>query len=589
MTKILLILLCGLSFAATAADIQVKVDRSHIELNETFTLVFESNETPDDDPDFSALEKDFQVLGTSTSSNMSIINGNYSRTKKWNVSLIALHKGTITIPSISFGSDHSPAVQINISEPQKSTGKQGEALISELDISANSAYPQQQIIVTQRLLSSSNINAYEFSPLKTSGVEISRETLGEVKQFQTKRGDTPYLVLEQRYAIYPLSAGQLTIEPSIASARVAIQGNRGNRSAFDPFRNNTKTLRRSSANKTITIKSVPNAFKGKHWLAAKEVQLVEEFPAAKTFSVGEPITRTLLLVADGQNSAQLPELITQEVNGLKQYPDKPLLKNNISETGITGIQQLKVAIIPSAKGQYTLPAMSIPWWNTQTNKLEHARIAARKITVEITADSTPGSAKPPQLNAQNNTPPETAKPEAAEPGNAEPGNAESELMANPTEQTSNTLWKIISFLLASALIVTLFLLWRNHRVHSDDQRPLNTEPHINSPSVKQAMKSLKLACDNTDAQAAKNALLDWGNALFVNQPSYSLGDLSSHVNAELAEKILLLNSSLYGGSQAEWKCNELYALCVKCSESINKEMNHSEKSTNAGKLEDLYK
>jgi len=575
-TRSIFILLCLLSISAYAADIQVKVDRTQVEVNETFTLIFEANENPDDEPDFSPLEKDFQLLGTSTSSNMSIINGNYTRSKKWLVTLMALHKGTISIPSISFGSDRSPPAQINIKAPQQSTGKQGEAFISELEISNSSVYPQQQIIVTQRLLSSSNINAYEFSPLKIKGVEVTREILGDVKQYQTQRGDTPYLVLEQNHVIYPQSAGQLSIEPSIASARVAIKGNRGNRSTFDPFRNNTKTLRRSSAKKSISVKAIPKAFKGKHWLAAKEVQLVEEFPVSKTFSVGEPITRTLVLMADGQNSSQLPEFITQNVKGLKQYPDKPLLKNNISDTGITGVQQLKVAIIPSSTGQYTLPAISIPWWNTQTNKLEHAQVPARVFSVDSTNQSTSSSTKPPVLNTENRLPLEIDKPEVIAPTDNSTPNT-------PNNTNDNSLlWKIISLLLAIGLALSLFLLWRKSSIRIVPE----SEPQINQLSLKQAIKRLKQACDNGDATATKNALLAWANALFVNKSIHSLGDLSNYVDVDLAEKILLLNARLYDGNSTQWTCDELYNLCVRNSELINKQ---TTQAASKGKLESLYK
>lgn len=280
---------CLLTFTANAAEITVRVDRTHIELNETFILVFEASENPDDDPDFSPLEKDFQVLRKSSSSNISIINGEYKKAKRWNVSLLALREGTITIPPISFGNDLSPQYQITIKAVKESAGKEGEEFISELEISTDTAYPQSQIIITQRLLSSRNINGYEFSNLKLKGIEVAKEPLGEVKQFQTKRGDTPYLVLEQSYAIYPQTAGTLTIEPSVATARLSI----GNRSNRDPFRSNTKTLRRASAKKIITVKPIPVSFKGKHWLPAKEVQLVEEFPENTDFKNGEPITRTL--------------------------------------------------------------------------------------------------------------------------------------------------------------------------------------------------------------------------------------------------------------------------------------------------------
>lgn len=74
------ILLFLYSGSIYAADIKVQIDRTQIELNETFTLHFEASDDVDDDPDFSPLEKDFRILNKSTSSNISIINGQYQKT-----------------------------------------------------------------------------------------------------------------------------------------------------------------------------------------------------------------------------------------------------------------------------------------------------------------------------------------------------------------------------------------------------------------------------------------------------------------------------------------------------------------------------
>jgi len=176
----------------------------------------------------------------------------YSRSKTWTVSLIAKHKGTIVIPAISFGKDTSQSYQIVIKEPQKSNVQPGnttDPIISELKTSVDSAYPQQQIVITRRLLSSQNLSAYEFAPLSIKGIEFTEEDLGEVKQYQTKYGDTSYIVLEKNVAIYPQSSGELTIEPSVAGARITIRDSQHNGSAYDPFHTSSRTLRRSSEKK----------------------------------------------------------------------------------------------------------------------------------------------------------------------------------------------------------------------------------------------------------------------------------------------------------------------------------------------------
>jgi len=558
-----------LPLASIAADIKVSIDRAKIQLNETFTLVFEANDDVDENPDFSPLEKDFQILNQSTSSNISLINGKYTKSLRWNVSLIALREGNITIPSIKFGADKSPSYQITISPIQKSNGKSGEEFISELEVSTNSAYPQSQIIVTQRMLSSRNINGYEFSSLKFTGVEVSQEALGELKQYQTKRGETPYLVLEQSFAIYPQASGTLNIEPSIASARIALN----NRSQFNSFRSNSKTVRRVSENKTINVKPVPSSFKGKHWLPAKEVQLVDEFPEAQTFNAGEPITRTLSLLVDGQSASQLPEFSIQEINNLKQYPDKPALNDNTDDNGITGIQQIKVAIIPSQEGSYTLPAISIPWWNTSTDKMEIASIPARTFTVgQAGGISTPDPATT------------TTKPDI----NTTVTPVESNTPLTPciqaqttTPDTGSLTWKVISLLLFIAWLITLFLLFRNKQ--AERHKRINPENH--SESLNKLIKKIKQACDAADALQCKDALLLWGRSVFSHGNIYSLGELSKHVPETLAEKINSLNAHLYKNDSQPWACDQLAELCESFSSEHAKDT-HNKK--NQDQLEALY-
>ena len=566
-----LMLVALLSFDAAAANIKLKVDRSNIELNETFTLIFESDGAVDDDPDFSPLEKDFQIINQSKSSNISIINGQYSRSQRWSVSVMALREGTLTIPPIQFGNDRSPAYQITIKPVQKSSAGAGADFISELELSPSSAYPQSQIIVTQRLLSARNINAYEFSPLKTSGVEVVKEPLGEVKQYQTRRGNTPYLVLERSFALYPQKAGELNIQPSIATARIAI----GRSSPYDPFAPNTRTLRRASQARTVKVNPIPGAFRGRHWLPAKEVQLLEEFPENQSFNAGEPITRTISLLVDGQTAAQLPEIQIQAVDGLKQYPDKPLLNDNKSDDGITGVQQIKVALIADHAGTYRLPEITIPWWNTETGSLQIARIPARSFKVGAATASATGSTPAPG-------------PTPADSNTATPAHPAAPQQVAAVEPTANTdtgsllLWKIIAFLLASGWIWTLFLLWKARR-----QKPTTSvQKKVGTPSLKSIYRQLKSACDKQDARGCKTALLNWAQAVFVDaQPPHSLGQLATRLNPPLADKISQLNTLLYKNQGDTWQCDELAGLCEQFERNYNQR--NSSKPDNE-QLETLY-
>jgi len=370
--RYLLICLFMFSPLLQAAEITAQVDRDNLHMNETFQLVLEASGSIDDDPDFGPLEQDFDIVSRSQSSNISIINGSYSKTTKWSLTLMPKQAGVITIPSIAFGKDRSPQLQVTIKPAgAPGTGK-GDNLYLEVDASTSQAYVQGQVLVTVKMLSSDNISQYGINDLQHEGVDVVVEQLGDDKQYRTYRNGKAYLVLERHYALFPQAAGSLHILPF----RGEVQVGGGSRSLFDPFGGRSQVKRVRSRGLDISVSGIPQGYTGNTWLPAKELQLVEEWPDAKNgkpvFKVGEPVTRTLSLMADGLTSAQLPTLAQASIDGIKQYPDQPTLHDNKKASGIIGIREERIALIPTRPGSYTLPAIEVPWWNITSGGISPA-------------------------------------------------------------------------------------------------------------------------------------------------------------------------------------------------------------------------
>ena len=112
--SILLCVLCLLFSIQSlhAANIVASLDRNPVMLDESFRLVLEADGPVDQDPNFSVLQKDFEILSQSQSTNMTFVNGSLSRKGVWNLALIGKKPGNFTIPSIPFGRDRSPALRI---------------------------------------------------------------------------------------------------------------------------------------------------------------------------------------------------------------------------------------------------------------------------------------------------------------------------------------------------------------------------------------------------------------------------------------------------------------------------------------------
>ena len=365
---------------AGAATITVKTDRNPVVLQESFQLLFEAAGDVDGDPDFSPLEKDFQVLSTSTSTNMSIVNTKITRTKQWQLTVLPLNAGNLVIPAISFGKDKSPQTLLTVM--QGVTGLAGQAsqdIFLEVEVAPESAYVQAELIYTVKLyraIATSNETSVRTGNRARGNAII--ELLEADRSYDDFIQGRRYAVFERSYGIYPQVSGTLSIKPVRFQAQVSTS------SAFslDPFGARARTVVRQSEPLQLAIKPVPGDYQGGHWLPATDVKITGKWSKNPLeFLPDEPVTRTVTLTAQGLTASQLPEMQEQLPADFKQYSDIPLLENRRTADGITGVRQQKSAIIPARAGSYILPEISLTWWNTETQAMETAVLPERRVQV----------------------------------------------------------------------------------------------------------------------------------------------------------------------------------------------------------------
>ena len=105
-----------------------------------------------------------------------------------------------------------------------------------------------------------------------------------------------------------------------------------------------------------------------------------------------------------------------------------------------------------------------------------------------------------------------------------------------------------------------------------------------SVSLKTTDRQLQSACESSDMQACKDALLDWGKALFIEQPPTSLGELGDRAGEPLKSEIDALNSALYSQHKESWNGAALWRAS---RELLSKQKQI--KSSHTEQLEPLYK
>ena len=522
----ILMILLLISQQILATTIQVETDRNPVNLNESFKITFTANETPDDDPDFRSLEQNFSILNQSSGSSSSWINGKSTKILQWSLTVMAKHAGNLMIPAVKFGHDASSALQISVTEAvNNKASTNDEDIFLEVEATSKNIYIQSQVLYTLRLYTRVDLSQARLDEPELADAVIER--LGDDSRFNTQVNGLDYSVTERKYAIFPQKSGKLTIKPLTLTAEI-ISNNRPN---FNGFFNSqaTKTKRIESKAISLDVKPAPASFTGKHWLSAQQLVFKQEWSGdIKHLKIGEPLTRTLTLLAKGATVSQLPELNTAISNDqLKAYPDQPVLQEQKKTDGVIAFREEKIALILSQAGDYQLPAIQIPWFNTENQKMEMAEIPETTLTAFAGAQPLVNTPQITSVNSQaiNTTPTINTVPET-------------------------NFWMWLSLCLATTWLITV-IVFLKARTKSEQ---LIKDVDVNT-DISDAIKALKKACTQNDATAAKNALIAWGNLTF-NQST--LGGIADFCDARLRDELLNLNHSLYGQASSEWQGKKLF-------------------------------
>lgn len=561
---VVLLVLQTLATMASATEIATGLSHNPVSLDESFQITFTAHDEPDGAPDFSPLEQDFTILHRNQGSNASWINGKASKTLQWQLMVRAKHTGNLSVPAIAFGSDLSNASSVAVVAGTDYSNHPDEDIFIEAEATPSTPFVQAQVLYTLRVFTRVEIARGELQEPELADAVV--EKLGDDNTYSKQVNGVDYSVTERHYAIFPQKSGNASIKPVELKAEVLANNSYNINSFFNSQM--TKTKRVHSQAITLNVQPVPSTFTSPHWLPAQDVQIKQQWSGdVAQMKVGEPLTRTLTLVVKGATNGQLPELNNAISHGaLKAYSDQPVLQEQKSPDGLLSVREEKIALIPSEAGEYSLPSIAIPWFNTETKRLEIASLPAVKLSASGAATT--------------NLPTPTAPPAVVQPAPAHESPNKpviSTAAINSSTPTAEAwLWPGLCAFFALGWLATLiyFLITRkpkNTVVVTDD---------IKSLPLQKLIKALKQACNSNDMYLAKAILLDWGEQQFGCN---NLGMLAGCCEARLRDEILLLNQTLYGQNTVPWQGKKLF----QCFSENNARAKLSEQEDKS--LEPLYR
>jgi hypothetical protein len=517
---IALLLLWG---PGVGAAVTASVDRSQITVSDSLELTIRATAGERvEETDLGPLMRDFDVVSTSTASRLTIVQGRTERNSDLNVVLLPRRTGTLLIPPLTVGNQRTREIAIEVIDAPADVDSSQDVFV-EAEVDQSSVYVQSQLIHTFRVY-----EAIDLVDRGRSQLEIPDAVVEELDsaQFQRTIDGRIYRVIEVRHAIFPQKSGTLTIPA------MSFNGSRllPRRSFFD---RNVETLRRRSSPITVEVKPIPADFPDAPWIPAADLELEESWSALpEDLKVGDSVTRTVTIVAEGIDGSQLPPLEQPEVDGLKVYPDQPKSRNTRAMEGITGIGINSAALLVTEPGRFQLPAIRIPWWDTREDRLRYAKIPARELVIRAAA--LPADDTPAPLPVPGESP---AVP----------------VPADIEQRVSIWLWTTLAALLGW-LSTTAWLLWRMQ----PRRRP--PEPGTRETGESRLFGDFARACERNAAAEARTALLAWAQRYFDDPTPPTVQQLQERfASDEVSRALDALENSLYSPSTSNWSGGDLIA------------------------------
>ena len=550
-----------LSPFVSLAEVRLTIDRNEISIEEAFELSIVNNSSSSSTVDSRPLQKDFEILDQYKQSSVRIINGNMSQSTTWTYTLVAKRTGKITIPAISVGNEATTAREI-IVKKGIAQGRGDQDILVESEVEQTSSYVQAQFIYIQRLLFAKPFRSDStLTPPTLSKGRAEIEHLGNSAERIVKRNGKDYRMITRRFSVIPQESGSLVFSPSVFSGTLRRSSQRFSNNRFG-FSSRARRIRVRSNEIHLEIKSRPAAFTGKHWIIAKRFSLHLNWSVPPDqIEVGKPVSVVLAAIADGLPAEQLPDINLQTPADIKLYPEKPSFTNERNLEGVIGTLNKRIVVVPTSGGEFEIPALSIPWWNSTTNQQEMATLAAVKLTVL-------GSSSPvvqqPIIDILKNTPAIDAKKDIT-------------VEKKPIISTTLLIiWGIIGGLIV-AFIIGVLIRWKN------TQQADHVSENYSAVEKKKILRKLEQACIENNAPEAQQQLQRWMQSIGVSPIC-----LSEQRYSLLKQQIKQLNRALYSKNKHDWQAGAILWEAIEHDQKMldNPKLQHENKNQPA--LEPLY-
>lgn len=427
------------------------------------------------------------------------------------------------------------APTVNVAHTQVSLDDHKEPIFMQTSVAPKTIYEGQAGLYTVKIYYNTSVREPALAIPDMSDAKLIHVGT-DTSQLTTVEGQN-YQVLEQHYAVIAQKDGVLELKSPL------LQGYRLDLTRSNSFNNPWQPFHISAPSISLKVDTIPGMAKSTWWLPSTKITLTDSWSDnPPQFQSGVPITRTLTLTAQNVTAEQLPTIAPKQNQGFQLYPAKPILNTDSNGFQLQASRIEKIAYLPNASGQWVIPAITIDWWNTDSNSPKKVTVPAYTVNVAANANNATGN-MPTQLSLPNDA-------------------VQDPLIAHSRNWYQRP-FVLLSIVLTLIWTVTVFLWWRSSKppVMAKTQ---GTHHHGESTkTMHQLRANLKKACLQNNAMDAKDALLSIGKIVWPYETLLSAGDLTEKFQQEKIRSLLQELESVLYKEATVWRGAELWELLAE--------------------------
>ncbi len=388
---------------AVAGSITAEIDKNRSSMDEPFWLTVGIQGSLDGEvivPE----TKDFEIVRTGESTNISIINGSMTKERQYTFQVRALKEGRLTIPSLKAKVDdqelstESFVVDVKggaAPAPDGGAVGSGQALVLvERDLPKNILFEGEVVVSKVRLLTRARLTGA--TPARDAAPDWRLISVDGQKNSEVTRDGARWNAIELTEALIPLKSGRLKAPPfGINASWIAPVARRKTpRSVFDMFQQGMFNTGEEVSKKVmsepvdVTVKPLPSPRPTDFGDMVGAFRMTAQV-SKRELGVGE--TATVTVEIKGQGALDRAKELKLVVPGAKIYADKPSLTENVEPAaGLVSKRVMKFAVVPTAGGAMDLGTIKLSAFNPFTETYE--TLTAELGTLKV-AGGDPNAAK----------------------------------------------------------------------------------------------------------------------------------------------------------------------------------------------------